>query len=54
MDPLPKIIHAASVTIPNHPMLLLYHRDQPGAPAENPGWFIGILVMVYYNPHITG
>ena len=27
----PKKIHAAFVAIPNHPTLLLYHRDPPGA-----------------------
>ena len=29
-------------------------RKKPSYFPLNPGWLIGILTMVYYNPHITG
>ncbi len=29
-------------------------RKKPSYFPLNPGWLIGILIMVYYNPHITG
>ena len=29
-------------------------RKKPSYFPLNPGWLIGILTMVYYNPYITG
>ena len=30
------------------------HEKRPGLTFRYTGWLIGILLMVYYNPHITG
>ena len=34
--------------IPNEP------RNKPSYFPLNPGWLVGILILVYYNPYITG
>ena len=36
------------------PYLQLSSVEHPYDIPLNPGWFIGILILAYYNPHISG